>query len=269
MQQFWFDRFLCRVFTYDSEAAWTLKGGVSLLARVNEARSTQDIDFTVDAEDVSSVIDELVGIAARDLGDHVTFEARRQPTVILGQGEHVTGRRVSFVGRCGGHEVARFHVDVVVAPAPVGKVVSLPPQNRATLNKPLPTTNYRLFPVEDHLAEKMAAKLAHVRGDENTRVKDLVDIVIMSRTQEFDLGKLREALAVAFLRANATIPQRVKVPSRWRASFAGSAAGTMIAGMSFDDALSEAQIFLGPVLTSTDSAALEPSQSLHDVAARE
>ncbi|WP_053384834.1 nucleotidyl transferase AbiEii/AbiGii toxin family protein [Leucobacter celer] len=248
MQRFWFDRFLCRVFIRDEDAAWTLKGGMGLLARVQDARSTQDIDFTVTGRDLSAAVAELARMASADLGDHMVFEERRAPTEVVGQGKNVTGKRMYFVGRCGGHEVTRFHVDVVIAPAPIGDISVIRPQHRADLNRDLPVSDYRVFPVEDHLAEKVAAMLAHVRGDENTRVKDLVDIVILSRTQSVDRRKLREALEVTFLRAGVTIPTEVTVPEKWRAMFPATAAGSLVDGISFDAALEQARDYLTPVL---------------------
>lgn len=251
IQQLWFDRFLSRVFASEAREDWTLKGGMGLLARVSGGRGTRDIDFVVTHKPIDAALDELSEIARTDLGDHVAFEMYRTGAMIEGQGSHITGRRVYFAGYADGKEQCRFHVDVVVAPPPIGKVEVLVPPGRAEFKREVPVASYRVFPIEDHLAEKVASVLAHVRGDENTRVKDLVDVLVIARTQDADFETARRALDVTLQRANAVLPREFSVPASWRQTFPAEIEGTILEGADFDSALEEAREYLAPFLPSS------------------
>lgn len=57
IEGFYFDRFLCRVFS-ESEPAFVLKGGQSMLARTVAARATRDIDLVSQSLDIGEAIEE-------------------------------------------------------------------------------------------------------------------------------------------------------------------------------------------------------------------
>lgn len=72
IRSFYYDRFLCRVFS-ETPPSFVLKGGQSMLARVTGTRATRDIDLLFKKQNLSEAIDELKRVAAIDLGDMITF----------------------------------------------------------------------------------------------------------------------------------------------------------------------------------------------------
>lgn len=87
IRQAQFDRFLSRVFADGDESEWLLRGGVGMLARVPQARATQDIDLSASrAVDLDAAVQALQDAAGRDLGDHLRFALTR--TVATGLGDN-------------------------------------------------------------------------------------------------------------------------------------------------------------------------------------
>src|SRR3546814_15720399 len=64
------------------------------------------------------------------------------------------------------------------------------------LKRQLVTHPYRLFPVVDQIADKVCATMRtdYPGGRRSSRVKDLVDLVVLAQTQSVDLGELRVAI---------------------------------------------------------------------------
>ena len=88
-RQFAYDRVLARVFTGEDSTRWVLKGAGALLARLENARHSKDIDLFY--ADKSAAVDEAVTALrlalGRDIGDFFAFEVtkivrcRRTPRV--------------------------------------------------------------------------------------------------------------------------------------------------------------------------------------------
>lgn len=69
----YFHRFLSRVFAEGERSEWVLKGGTGILARVPSSRATRDIDLYRQGFTLAQALDDLIRLAALDLGDHFTF----------------------------------------------------------------------------------------------------------------------------------------------------------------------------------------------------
>src|SRR3546814_18700220 len=65
------------------------------------------------------------------------------------------------------------------------------------LKRQLVTHPYRLFPVVDQIADKVCATMRtdYPGGRRSSRVKDLVDLVVLAQTQSVDMDDLRVAIA--------------------------------------------------------------------------
>ncbi|HEY0938334.1 MAG TPA: nucleotidyl transferase AbiEii/AbiGii toxin family protein [Trebonia sp.] len=196
-----FDRFLSRVFAEGELSEWLLKGGMSMLARVPRSRTTKDVDLAaLRAPDLTEAERTLAALAEADLGDHLTFRLIRSTPTGLGENQPgVATRRYVFacIDADYGTQVDTVTVDVVVGPPPVGRPEVVEPANRLHLRRPLVTFPYRLYPVADQIADKVCATMdtQYPGGKRSTRVKDLVDLVLIARTQTVDLGELRTAIA--------------------------------------------------------------------------
>lgn len=194
-KQFVRERLLARVFQGDA-AHWVLKGGNAVLARVSDARATQDVDLLNRLGDLDDAYNELVRLIRTDLSDHFRFEPVKR--VSAGQGTDqptVEGERVLFDAYCGSKKVHQLKVDLVV-----GSVMTAAPEeisNPVLQIEGLDPVKLRLYPVVDHAADKLCATQARYgsMGGRSTRVRDLVDLVIFARTQDIDGTALTNAIA--------------------------------------------------------------------------
>jgi hypothetical protein len=78
------------------------------------------------------------------------------------------------------------------------------------------------LPIVYHVAEKVHAYVrTYSDGRTNTRVKDLVDLVVIQRSLAFEAGRLRQALLITFGdRGTQTLPGRLpSPPTAWTATY--------------------------------------------------
>lgn len=250
-QQFIFDRFLTRVFAAD-DSPWLLKGGTSMLARVADARRTRDVDLTSPEAEISAAVEDLRQRieTAVPLDDHLTFVITADKPTGRGEGQpDVDTRQVSIEAYAGQRRITRFHVDVAVGPAPIGEVEVREPVTRLELGRPIQTRPYRLYPIVDQIAEKVRATMstAYPTGS-SSRVKDLVDLVVIARSERIPLRALQ--LAIATHRARARLPEfeTFTTPADWERRYASEAAGTAAAGVSFTEAVELVREVVDPAL---------------------
>lgn len=241
------DRFLCRVFADGAESQWLLKGGTSMLARVPRSRATNDVDLAAPSGSLEEAVDALTRCAQRDLGDHLTFELTASR--VTGAGDNQPGvqtRRLVFTcrDRATGRRVGDVPVDVVVGPAPVGQVETIEPANRLHLPRPLPAYPYRLFPVVDQVADKVCATMAtnYPGGKPSSRVKDLVDLVVITRTQQLDLDQLRAAITTKRVLSNMEPFEAFRIPDGWERRYRDLAGQTHATGGLLDVVEAEALV---------------------------
>ncbi|WP_417541401.1 nucleotidyl transferase AbiEii/AbiGii toxin family protein [Microbacterium maritypicum] len=228
-----FDRFLSRVFAAGSESGWLLKGGTSILARVPEARHTQDLDLAASQSTLDEAVEDLRARVQRDLGDHLSFEL--VSVRATGQGDtqpDVQTRQVTFACFAGGGAARKrfgeVKVDLVVGPPPTGDVEVIEPAARLQLARPLQTSPYRLFPLVDQVAEKVCATMstAYPGGRPSSRVKDLVDLVVIARTQIVPLRPLQLAIATQQIHSRLDPFEQLVIPEGWGKRYQAMAAAT-------------------------------------------
>ena len=250
------DRFLSRVFADGDESEWLLKGGTAMLARVARSRATRDLDLaSTAAADLDAAQHALELVASRDLGDHVRF--RLASVKETGRGENQPGvrtRRLVFTAQDAstGRRLFDVPVDVVVGPAPVGTVETTDPSNRMLLGRPLPTHPYRLFPIADQIAEKVTATMSTYAGRPSSRVKDLVDLVTIARTQAVDLRELQMAVDAKRALSRLQAFTELSLPADWKRAYRPLAVKTPAVGeiLDFDEAADLVTRFIEPALVS-------------------
>lgn len=169
-----FDRLLARMMGADQLDRWLLKGGLALQVRMPEgARTTKDIDVLL-REAGFDAHQLLVEAAKLDLSDWFDFEVG-PPQPMTGE----AGQRVPVRCRLDSREFETFHVDIGVGDPVVAEAESFVVTNLLEFAD-VPPTTVRCYPMAQHLAEKVHA-LTRPHGDrENSRVKDLVDVVIIA-----------------------------------------------------------------------------------------
>ncbi|MEK0226079.1 nucleotidyl transferase AbiEii/AbiGii toxin family protein [Bifidobacterium mongoliense] len=251
----YFRRFLSRVFSQAGNQEWVLKGGTSMLARIPSARATMDIDLFNAEQSLDNALKKLRTLASIDLSDFFRFEYMGCTKTLKGSNnEYTNGYRVKFDVYIGAQKKQSIHVDLVTREATTGEVGIVTPSNALHLPR-LKSYPYRLYPVVDHIADKVCATIALYSGKPSSREKDLVDLVIIANTYDIDAVLLRNAIVNEIMRRDLNLPSAFTVPSSW-----GGGYKTLVQNLpdfdgyaDIDDALHLMGDFLNPLLGRTPS----------------
>jgi hypothetical protein len=183
LSSYFFSRLVARVFHAQPDA-WIVKGGHALLMRyAAAARLSQDIDIQHSTGGgIDEAVADLIKAAAYDLDDYMSFT----PTRTLTHENGVAGAKQGFRVLMGTHEVGVLKVDVVTGHAP-----SAPPDVRRVtplidLAWPADWPEARLYPIVNHLADKICAMYEQHRGSPSSRYRDLADILLISQHEAID-----------------------------------------------------------------------------------
>lgn len=260
-RQFAYDRALARIFTSSDAHHWVLKGAGALLARLDHARHSKDIDvyFTEQDAEAASAVEALQSALDRDIGDFFRFAVTR---IVLLQ-EDAKGSRVHVTASLGPTTFSVFHIDVVVGTSMSGEpdlVGPMTPLEIAGLVRP----PYRTFPMADHLADKLCAIIGTYgtgRSERaSTRIKDLVDIALIASTQRVSGQALRSAIVANTAHRGLSIPVAFAVPDEasWRRGFPKVAADVPGHAPSYDEAVALADALFNPVLAAPVDGEWDP-----------
>ena len=202
------DRLLARLLVA-VPGQWVIKGGyANQLRRPDEARFTEDLDLKIDAA-IETAPELLASGLAVDLGDDFSYEVASSPAPL--EGPPGGGLRFVVVARLAGSELVRFKVDVSAADVVVGEFESClsdPVVERLGFRR----SRFPVYPVNQHVAEKLHA-LTLPRDVENTRARDLVDLVWFVRQFTFRSEALEIACIATFeRRATHSWPPVIELP---------------------------------------------------------
>lgn len=241
-----FDRFLVRL-EHEQPGMWVLKGGLALQLRLGQrARTTKDIDLLL-TEQVPDVHQSLVRAARFDAGDWFQFEVAR-PSGRLAFDE-VGGARFQVRGLIEGRRFEEFHLDVVWGAALVEPAERLSmPALLAFAH--IPASEIPCLSLAQQVAEKVHAYTRpHVSG-QGSRVKDLVDLLIIAELNRLDGGALRRAIDLTFGSCGShDLPDSLPDPPvEWSVPFRRLAEETGQARRTLAEAGEAARRFLDPVL---------------------
>ena len=218
-----FDRLLARLFREES-APWVLKGGYALELRFKAARSTVDIDLTVQrvaasaSSDQNQIVREMLQSAADiSLGDW--FEFAVGPASMDLTAAPYGGARYPVEARMDERVFARFHLD-----AGVGDVVMRPLETIVCRDwlgfAGIESSRILMIAREQQFAEKIHAYTLP-RNAANSRVKDLVDLALLIGSGGLDTQRVLEALRLTFERRGThDLPASlVPPPADWQVPF--------------------------------------------------
>ena len=226
-RQMAFDRLLCRLFK-DDRCPWILKGGYAMELRLSASRTTRDIDLGTrravggTGPLAERILTTLQDAATIDLGDFFTF--------LIGQAQMAIdaapygGARYPVEARMDGRTFVRFHLDVASGDAVIEPCEEV--HGRDWLS--FAGVSARAFPAiqkEQQFAEKLHAYTLPRGEAANTRVRDLLDMLVLIRLG-LDAEKARTALSRTFeKRATHPIPNTLTPPpASWARPFAALAA---------------------------------------------
>jgi predicted nucleotidyltransferase component of viral defense system len=218
-----FDRLLCRLF-HEPEAPWLLKGGYAMELRIQTARTTRDIDLAVrnlPSKKWDNVVSRgLLENAARvDLKDGFEFTIGA-PTMDLDAAPY-GGSRFPVEAQMAGRRFAGFPLDVSA-----GDVLREPfeiLEGKDWLGfAGIAKAKLPAISREEQFAEKLHAFTLPRTGRPNTRVKDLVDMVLLHDSGKMNRARLAENIEATFRRRGThEVPVSLPQPqAAWEPTFA-------------------------------------------------
>lgn len=215
-----FDRFLARLFQ-GANTQWVLKGGYAMELRFQIARVTKDLDFTlrtVSSPGGDAVLGHLQEAGRLDLNDFFTFRVGA-PTMTL-DGAPYGGSRYPVEAMMAQRIFVKFHMDVGI-----GDVVLDPVERIQTRDwfafAEIPPTSVPMIQREQQFAEKLHAYTLPRAGTVNSRVRDLVDMILLIQSGTLDAAAVAKALVRTFdRRGTHSLPTALEPPpSDWSMPF--------------------------------------------------
>jgi len=219
-----FDRLLARLFRAEAPP-WVLKGGYALELRFKAARSTVDIDLTLQRVPATATSEGVTGIvrvmlqSAADIPLGDWFEYRVGPPILDLDAAPYGGARFPIEARMDERIFARFHLDAGIGDAVMQPLEVLECRDWlgfAGIERP----QVLMIPREQQFAEKLQAYTLP-RSNPNSRVKDLVDLALLSGSGNLNTQRLLDALRLTFeRRATHVMPTVLAAPpSEWQHPF--------------------------------------------------
>ncbi|MFW7382054.1 MAG: nucleotidyl transferase AbiEii/AbiGii toxin family protein [Oligoflexus sp.] len=246
-----FEAFLLRI--KPSGQPVVLKGGFAVYVRFGAlSRPTEDLDLAVHrgatwnkSNQLESMKRILDTIAATDMGDFFSFIIG-QPSDALGADREFDGWRFPIESRIGGREYKRFHIDMTVGDS------ILRPLDQVSVGgglsfAGLPSGYIDTIRLPQHYCEKLHAYV-RVRARENSRVKDLFDLVFFIRNG-LPSALVAEVIEEVFAHCGGpAVPTELKQPSKsWKKPFEEMTADHEM-GLSIEEAYKLIVVFHAEVI---------------------
>lgn len=253
-RQMAYDRFLERLYLIDN--GWVLKGATALLARELGVRATIDIDVYRATEQKMAEA-EIHQAANLDIGDWFRFEIGSART----HADGATGVRLPVTAYVGTTEWAQFHVDLVGSNLRmIGEPEDMPALARVMMSD-VTQHGYRVYPLVDHVADKIVAVLERHGDRPSTRFKDLVDLIAIITQASVNANAQRNAIYSEADRRGISLPNEFDVPDLqlWKRGYESEAARSLlsVAG-TLDEALIMAKSFADPLIQKTATGHWNP-----------
>ena len=221
------DRLLARLFS-EKFSPWVLKGGYAMELRVGNARGTRDIDLAVkektffsdDPKKVNAaILAEIRQRASLDLKDYFVFVIS-DPIMDLNAAPY-GGVRFHVEAQMNERTFEKFHLDVGIGD------IWIEPQEKITGPNWLEfagisSVPVMMIPYEQQFAEKIHAYTLPREGRVNSRVKDLVDLVLLIDSKRLNNDLLKKALSSTFERRKThSVPRDFPPPPEgWKEMYA-------------------------------------------------
>ena len=215
-----FERFLCRLFA-SPNAPWLLKGGYAMELRISSARATKDNDLTLPTHALTrsknGLLEMLQEAAEGPLTNNDFFAfIVGAPTMNL-QGAPYGGSRFPVTASIGGKPFVKFHLDLGVgdvADEPFEKFIGHDWLSFAGITP----GQYLGLSKEAQFSEKLHAYTRPLETGVNSRVKDLIDLLILMRLG-LSLETLRRALIKIFKKRDShLLPLKLEAPPEFWAT---------------------------------------------------
>jgi len=223
--RFLMERLIARLF-HEPAPPWILKGGFAMELRYRpRARTTRDIDLTIsDANEgqlddrINEIREKVQEAAAIALGDHLNFRVGSARGEL--PGAPAGGARFPIDALIAGRTFGRFHLDVGFGDPISGDPEELIGDDLLAFAGIAPARALAI-PKAQQFAEKLHAYTYRWTDRVNTRVKDLVDLVLFIERGELDPAAVVSAVHETFARRGThPVPDTLDPPpSSWTDEF--------------------------------------------------
>jgi hypothetical protein len=255
-----FDRLLARLFQAAQPSAlpWVLKGGYAMELRIKAARATKDIDLTMrsvfssgekkDDQKNLAVLEKLQEAAAFRSDDFFVYTIG-EPISDLDAAPY-GGARFPVEARLDGRAFVGFHLDVGIGDAvmePLEVIGGRDWLGFAGIASP----SLYMIPREQQFAEKLHAYTLPRKGAVNSRVRDLVDMVLLIQSGTMAKAKVGEAIRVTFNRRKThSLPDTLPIPpAEWQNPYRALARECDLSGQ-LEEAFAVLRMFAKSILVS-------------------
>lgn len=223
---------------------WVLKGGMALEVRLGDAaRLTKDVDLGLRDEvpDAGELRDRLIEALGGDAdADGFTFAVAPAERMAPDGGGHLTWR-VAVTADLAGRRFGAVKLDVSprAHELEATEIVVLP---NALSFAGLETIEIEIIDVHRHAAEKLHAMSRDFGSRENSRVRDLVDLMLLCDHELLHPPTLAAAVITVWWQRDGTTPpaQLPELPAGWPARYEWLAAEHDVEPPSFPAAAAHA-----------------------------
>jgi nucleotidyltransferase AbiEii toxin of type IV toxin-antitoxin system len=245
-----FDRLLSRLFAgaQPGKFPWALKGGYAMELRMRSARATKDIDLTLRVAESGeganhALLQRLQETTAVDAGDFFVYTVG-EPIADLDAAPY-GGARFPVEARVDGRAFVKFHLDVGIGDAVMEPLEVTQGRNWLQFAG-IPGPSIYMIPREQQFAEKLHAYTLPRPGAVNSRVRDIVDMVLLIQSNTLARDKTSDALRITFARRQThALPDALPTPPLdWQRPFAALARECGLPG-SLEDAFSIVKAYCG------------------------
>jgi hypothetical protein len=255
-----FDRLLARLFQVSpsGELPWVLKGGYAMELRIKAARTTKDIDLTMrsvfspgekkDDKKNLAVLENLQEAAALSSDDFFVYTIG-EPISDLDAAPY-GGARFPVEARLDGRVFVGFHLDVGIGDAVMEPLEVI--EGRDWLRfAGIASPSLYMIPREQQFAEKLHAYTLPRSGAVNSRVRDLVDMILLIQSRTLKSDNVREAVRITFDRRKTHLLPSVlpAPPAEWQRPYQALALECGLSGL-VEDAFTNLCAFTEAILRS-------------------
>jgi len=222
-----FDRFLARVFSVE-ESGFCLKGGYAMELRLAEARTTKDIDLTClrrikDEKELLAelILQDLQNLARIDLQDHFVYQIGRVQMDL--ENAPYGGARYPVLSLVDGRLFVRFQLDIGadIITDKIENIKGADWLEFCGVSSPI----IPMISMPQQFAEKLHAYTLPRDNRFNSRVKDLVDLMLLLKMKKQSPEAFYQALQRVFKTRNThSLPERLNPPPfEWESPFSAMA----------------------------------------------
>lgn len=212
-----FERLLARIFHQDADG-FILKGGYAMELRFRAARATKDLDLTCLHRTSTSeslmeavIVQELCELAKLDLEDYFTFEVGESRMDL--DNAPYGGARYSVSSFVDRRLFVRFQLDVG-ADVIVDEIEQVDGSNWLEYCG-IKTPRMRMISIEQQLAEKLHAYSLPREERLNSRVKDLIDMLLLIEHRNINAEAFKQTIQKVFkARKTHSLPASLSEPPK-------------------------------------------------------